>query len=988
MRKVACFISLTAACVLVAFMLPGMNAVRAEESRPPVGDSTDRPVSTVALPPVPEEPEAVRRPTYTADSGEKVYTAGTAEEFAQAIADIAAQTEHNGVIELIADVSLGSAPVTVQGKKVIITSRGQETFQLYNGSFSLEGDLTLDRIRMSAGSHKRIFACGHTFETTPDFQGFTGGEMEHNCIEAIIGGGPAGRDVTAGGTNLILRGNGTYEWGVVGGMDSTVQGDTHIFIDGDGVDVGNLIGGGWAYGTQSGQVHGDTHVTVRRGRVRSIVGGGQGSGWNTADRESARVYGDTWVVTGGGEGTAYIGTAGESQAGSVYSTVNNTHFLAKSGTNAVTSGIYQVIGGGLNDVVLGTTYVEVSGNAAVGTVCGGAAGNHDADISHTEIKNQWNQPYAVRVVYDSFADTMPNIYAGAPNAGHTRMYGPALVEVKQGVLTSATLDDSYSNGDSRSPGADIAGDAVLLITGGDIGQIEGCAAHYNTPNSPYHSYVVYDGCGTEQTPQLSGFLYMFEKMQLKNGAQVEVDLEKLGYGVQSPFFNIRDLEITDGSALTTRASNTKIMRDVTLSAGSWHAKGRVWVYEKMISRQSRLIFDEYTAIGYNHRSDADPSQFTAFTSDADRILWQENGYVDKIYGTTRLTGSDMTLMAPLQVRGDWDGGESLLRLPVTTENNYTGQHGSPYIPLNIDGTAVGVCKVRTVKPLPADKGQAAQMPAVGDNYVTNWKAGGTAKATFLLENPDALEQGLYLKQLADPADETYIMWQVAKRNMYTVQYTFTSGTAGMALPAAVTDLLPVDTQKYAEGTVIIAAAPALTTVAVEDGIWMFAGWDAEKAENISAPVVFTGTWTFQPYQIPLNAAPSIYAEDKTLTVADTFCALDGVTAQDREDGNVTGRIEVLFDTVDTSKAGVYTVTYKVIDTSGASSVKTITVTVQEKLVVPLPDPTEPEQPEDLSIKVPHTGENSFLWRWVLAGAVSLGVLLFETGLTRKQRTEE
>ena len=79
-----------------------------------------------------------------------------------------------------------------------------------------------------------------------------------------------------------------------------------------------------------------------------------------------------------------------------------------------------------------------------------------------------------------------------------------------------------------------------------------------------------------------------------------------------------------------------------------------------------------------------------------------------------------------------------------------------------------------------------------------------------------------------------------------------------------------------------------------------------------------------------NQAPTISANDRSLSIGDKFNPLEGVTANDQEDGDLTGKIEVIKNEVDTSKAGVYEVTYKVTDSQGLSSIKTIQVSVNEK----------------------------------------------------------
>ena len=89
----------------------------------------------------------------------------------------------------------------------------------------------------------------------------------------------------------------------------------------------------------------------------------------------------------------------------------------------------------------------------------------------------------------------------------------------------------------------------------------------------------------------------------------------------------------------------------------------------------------------------------------------------------------------------------------------------------------------------------------------------------------------------------------------------------------------------------------------------------------------------------------------------------GVTATDVEDGNLTTKIEVVKNTVDTKKAGEYEVTYKVIDSDGATRTKTIKVTVKEKAPAPSTDkdktPTTPNKDKDKTTTVaPKTGDTT------------------------------
>nr|WP_172689685.1 leucine-rich repeat domain-containing protein [Enterococcus faecalis]ARO46178.1 hypothetical protein [Enterococcus faecalis] len=84
----------------------------------------------------------------------------------------------------------------------------------------------------------------------------------------------------------------------------------------------------------------------------------------------------------------------------------------------------------------------------------------------------------------------------------------------------------------------------------------------------------------------------------------------------------------------------------------------------------------------------------------------------------------------------------------------------------------------------------------------------------------------------------------------------------------------------------------------------------------------------------LNHAPTINATDKVLTVGDVFNPLDGVTAHDTEDGDITlTEANIVANNVDMNKAGTYSITYKVTDSKGASSLKTITVVVNPKMEI-------------------------------------------------------
>ena len=145
----------------------------------------------------------------------------------------------------------------------------------------------------------------------------------------------------------------------------------------------------------------------------------------------------------------------------------------------------------------------------------------------------------------------------------------------------------------------------------------------------------------------------------------------------------------------------------------------------------------------------------------------------------------------------------------------------------------------------------------------------------------------------------------------------------------------------------------------------------------------------------LNEVPVIQAEDKTLTVGEEFDPLKDVTATDKEDGDLTGKIEILKNTVNMEEVGTYEVTYRVTDSKGASSTKTIFVTVNPKMDIPItPEiPDKPNKPNDITkpnkkpeqdSNVPETADVSNIGGMTSMLMGSIGVLAVLFGNRRKK----
>ena len=79
-----------------------------------------------------------------------------------------------------------------------------------------------------------------------------------------------------------------------------------------------------------------------------------------------------------------------------------------------------------------------------------------------------------------------------------------------------------------------------------------------------------------------------------------------------------------------------------------------------------------------------------------------------------------------------------------------------------------------------------------------------------------------------------------------------------------------------------------------------------------------------------NGAPVINARDLVLIVGNTFNPKDNVTATDPEDGDITNKIQVTTNTVNTNTVGTYKVVYSVTDSKGKTTTKEIKVVVNNK----------------------------------------------------------
>lgn len=115
----------------------------------------------------------------------------------------------------------------------------------------------------------------------------------------------------------------------------------------------------------------------------------------------------------------------------------------------------------------------------------------------------------------------------------------------------------------------------------------------------------------------------------------------------------------------------------------------------------------------------------------------------------------------------------------------------------------------------------------------------------------------------------------------------------------------------------------------------FSGVDQERPGSYEAAVVLSGkrypfTVEVADTKAPDETAPVIKgAKNLTVTIGTTPDYLNGVTAEDETDGDVTKEIMVDSSKADVKKTGTYEVTYQVKDQAGNEAVKEIRVTVKK-----------------------------------------------------------
>lgn len=155
---------------------------------------------------------------------------------------------------------------------------------------------------------------------------------------------------------------------------------------------------------------------------------------------------------------------------------------------------------------------------------------------------------------------------------------------------------------------------------------------------------------------------------------------------------------------------------------------------------------------------------------------------------------------------------------------------------------------------------------------------------------------------------------------------------------------------------------ALVMVLVACVVWptYTLAWPVARAwwEDTTNPEVPTPTPAVTVTYVETDGTPVLYGvDDVTVKFGADFDPLDGVTALDVEDGDITDSIRVTGE-VDTEKAGEVQLTYRVRDSYGNIATAERTVTVKPELTKdPTTRPPQPPATQDPTTRPPQPTQN-------------------------------
>ena len=698
---------------------------------------------------LPQSEEDAEQSTVTAPS----YEVSTTAELSNALTQIAVSESGEAMIVLKADVNAPAesnvASFGANGKHITVCSTAGNLFKLNMASRGiLTGDCTFDNVAVTGS---RLFCNGYRTIFTENGQ--------IHLSETLYSGGykktVASTYVVIAATGYINPTSSSGLHDVIGGSyQGSVEGDTYLEItgdiqmqsgnhlnpgcmkgdgsSGDGRNVPDVYVGGNATliydnknstataspsieGTYGCEMKGNVTLDVRAGSVVGIAG-------TEEPLEKSIIRGDLHIIAGNPD-------------------YENTDRILRLGSN------WPIVGAGNRFA----TYPGVEGNYTVG-----------GNITIDTYENVWSWDKGVDPTtdHDKWYD-IPEIYGairGNVGGSITINAHGSHVENITGASDSSTVggdvtinatnvelknyyyeDPDYDEGDIYANYRSIInGKCAINVDGGDVNIVR--LTNGKTVNED--SQITITGSPKIRTGVLSTSNYD------KTPKNVAVTLTDCTATI--PFIQ---------SSTHTRVTNNS---DVKLN-GLW-LTGSLTVDEGSILKTDDLddmeLSGNVVVNGTWEQLFINSSRAAAYdvTIAGTMAVGKSGKYIG--HGSTHVAGDVnscgmMALMKPSEFGGNYAGTNAELRLPAVV-TNYTAAD----IPLKIGGLSTGTTTVNTVDP--ADW-QTLKKPALGDNYILSEKnTDSPAQNVFVLGNADAVEDGWFLKRMADAdGSNNYYMWQVA-----------------------------------------------------------------------------------------------------------------------------------------------------------------------------------------------------------------------------------
>ena len=695
---------------------------------------------------LPQSEGDAEQSTVTAPS----YEVSTTAELSTALTKIAASTENEATIVLKANLN---APVTAEGSYTTtfgvddkhITVKSDEggmkklSFPWYG---ILNGDCTFDNVDVTGS---RLFCNGYRTIFTENGQ--------IHLSQTLYGGG---YKKTVASTYVVIAASGSINpssssglHDVIGGSyQGSVEGDTYLEITGDiKMMGGNHLNPGCMKGDGSSGDGRNVPDVYVGGNATLIYDNKNSTKFPTIEGTyGCEMKGDVTLDVRAGSVLGIVGTEEPVDKSIIR---GNLHIIAGNPAYENTDRVLR-LGGNWPIIGAGHSFATMPG----------AVGNYtvDGNITIDTYENAWAwdkgttpDSYDLPEIYGALRGNVGgNITINAHGSHVQNIFGASDSVVQGSVTVNATdvelknseYDTEYDEGYlfglwERGIPATAKGPVTVTVNGGDVGLV----------------------MVTDQTTAPAGSsINVTGKPKIRSGIR---GTQASSYSTDFPVANVYACEttipfikgmsqvnITDNSSVTvhTMTNNAGLMVEEgsTLTTDN----GQVWIWGDTVINGTWEQLHSQTA-NYND----------IFVNGTTQI--GSNGHLIN-HGTSNLKGAVtndgvMALMGSALFQNDYTANNGELRLPAVAPG---ANYDTGTIPVQIKGLSTGTTTVNTVDP--ADW-QTLKKPALGDNYILSKKnTDSPAQDVFVLGNADAVEDGWFLKRMADAdGSNDYYMWQVA-----------------------------------------------------------------------------------------------------------------------------------------------------------------------------------------------------------------------------------